>query len=284
VIRHWTQADIDYVEQSVNREGWGHTRRDVERCWSLEPKGCFIAVLDNKPVGHVFSVCYGKIGWIGLLIVNSEMRGQGIGSTLMTAAIKYVQAVGAKAIELEAVESAVPLYRSLGFVEEFDSLRFVGQLQPRRKYESNNEATFQMREDDLNAIAEFDSEYFGANRLSVLKKLHTDQPHYCFVAGHSRNVSGYIMARKTQDGFWIGPWVCKTSETAQLLFNALTDIIKEEDVELRVGMPVLNKNGRRLMEKLGFKLIGKSIHMIWGKRRGKGDATGIYGIGGPEKG
>jgi len=284
VIRSWTRADIDYVSESVNREGWGYTRLDVERCWKLEPNGCFIAQFRNKPIGHVFSICYGKTGWIGLLIVNPKRRGQGIGSVLMQTAINHLQEAGAETVRLDAAEKAVPLYKRLGFVEEFYSLRFRGQLQQKKSLHGKREFAFLMRQDDLIDVAGFDAEHFSANRLPVLRSLYRDYPQWCFVAKEKEGIVGYVMARRIQNGFWIGPWVCLNARTAEYLAGALTESLKAEDVELRVGLPALNTKGRIMLEKLGFQLASRSIHMVLGNRTNKGNVMHVYGIGGPEKG
>ena len=283
-IRCWKRADIDYVLESVSREGWGHTQPDVERCWKLEPNGCFIAEFQNKPVGHVFSIRYDKVGWIGLLIVNPECRGRGVGFALMETAVSYLQSAGAETIRLEAVEKAVPLYRRVGFIEEFDSLRFRKQLRQEEKLKPKRGVTSQMRDDDLTNVAQFDAPHFGANRLPVLVSIYRDNPHLCLVAKEKRNIIGYVMARQSLNGFWIGPWVCLDSETARHLFSASVATIEGNDTELRVGLPVLNTSGLALMDKLGFQLAGKSIHMVLGNRGNQGAATHVYGIGGPEKG
>jgi len=284
VIRSWTRADIDYVSESVNREGWGYTRLDVERCWKLEPNGCFIAEFKSKPIGHVFSICYGRTGWIGLLIVNPERRGQGIGSVLMQTAINHLQRAGAETVRLDAAEKVVPLYKRLGFIEEFYSFRFRGQLRQEESFRRKRNFLFLMRQKDLIDVAEFDSTHFGANRLSVLRSLYRDYRKWCFVAREKQCIVGYVMARQIQNGFWIGPWVCLNAETSQHLLSALTEAIKDEDADLRVGLPAPNTKGRIMLEKLGFQLTSRSIHMVLGNRKNKGDAAHVYGIGGPEKG
>jgi ribosomal protein S18 acetylase RimI-like enzyme len=268
----------------VQREGWGHTRRDVERCWSLEPKGCFIAESDNKPVGHIFSVLFGEIGWIGLLIVNPEKRGKGIGAALVEAAINYPEENGAKTIKLEAVEEAAPLYRRLGFVDMFDSLRFRGMLPLNEKQPRRTKTVSLIHENDIPEIAEFDAQYFGANRLPILRSLHSDFSQCCFAAKENRRINGYIMARKTLDELWLGPWVCVDSQVAGFLCGTLFESMLKEATYLRLGFPALNTNARKLVEKLGFHLAGKSIHMTRGERKNQGDVKHIYGIGGPEKG
>ena len=283
-IRTWTQGDLKYVAESVQREGWGHARRDVERCWNLEPNGCFIAESDNKLVGHIFSVLFGEIGWIGLLIVNPEKRGKGIGAALVEATINYLEENGAKTIKLEAVEEAAPLYRRLGFVDAFDSLRFRGTPGRNEEQPHRPETAFLMHENDISEVAEFDALYFGANRLSILRRLYGDFSQYCFAAKENQRINGYIMARKTLDELWLGPWVCADSQVAGFLFDTLFESVRKEATYLRLGFPALNTNARKLVEKLGFHLVGKSIHMIRGDRKNQGDVTCIYGIGGPEKG
>jgi len=286
-IRLWTPSDIDYVAKSVKREGWGYVKRDVERCWQFEPNGCYIAEVQGKPVGHVFSISYDRIGWIGLLIVNPRERGKGIGATLMQAAIRHLEKIGAETIQLEAVEKAVALYKRLGFVEEFDSLRFSKQLKQKEEEKpklSQRTEMFHIKEENLKNIAKFDSKYFGANRLRVLQSLFEDQTEQCFVAMAKQKTLGYIMSRKIQNANWIGPWVSKNSETAEKLLFACIEAIGGEEIELRLGMPILNTNGIKLMKKLDFQQTSKSIRMVWGKRRHKGNIKGIYGIAGPEKG
>jgi ribosomal protein S18 acetylase RimI-like enzyme len=283
-IRTWKQADLDYITESIQREGWGHARRDVERCWSLEPKGCFVAESNSRLVGHVFSVLFGEIGWIGLLIVNPEKRGRGVGTALMEAAINSLETRGARTIKLEAVPEAAPLYRRLGFSDVLDSLRFHGVPQGNRRKARRNETLPVTNEADIDEIAEFDARCFGANRLSVLRSLHHDFPQYCFYAKGNQGTTGYIMARKTLDGLWLGPWVCIDSRVAELLFNRLLEAIEKETKDLRLGLPAVNASATRLVEKHGFRLVGKSIHMIRGDMKNQGDVTCIYGIGGPEKG
>jgi len=284
VVRLWAQADIDFVAQSVQREGWGHTRRDVERCWQFEPNGCFVAEVEGRPVGHVFSVSYCKVGWIGLLIVNPESRGKGIGTILMRAAIDYLRKEGIEAIWLEAVEKAVPLYKRLGFKEEFESIRFFKQLKPGKEpRHAAPKNMLRVRERDLDNIARFDSKYFGVSRLRVLKSLYEDQPQRCFVSKERQKLLGYIMCRKISNAYWIGPWVCEDSEVAWKLLQTCIDAIME-GTESRLGMPVLNSDGIRVMQKLDFQLKSRSLRMFLGKRKRLGDISGIYGIGGAEKG
>jgi len=288
IFRSLTKAHIKLVTESVENERWGYERRDIERCWQYQPKGCFIAEFDNKPIGHVFSISYGKMGWIGLLIVKEEHRQKGVGALLMQTAMDYLQKIGVETIRLEAVEKAVPLYKRLGFNEEFDSLRFNKLLKQREILALIGEkVTIQrMREKDLANLARFDSKYFGANRPRVLQSLYKDSPGTCFLAKEKQDLVGYIMSRKVSAIHRIGPWVCakQNPRAACDLLVACINAIEEKETELRIGMPAPNADGTKLMEKLSFQLVGKSIRMVWGKHKHKGDIVGIFGIAGPEKG
>jgi len=287
-VRLWKQTDIDYVEESLEQARWGYTKRDVERCWQYEPNGCFIAHINHKPVGHVFSINYGKMGWIGLLIIKEENRNRGIGTLLTQKAIEHLQKVGVETIRLEAVEKAVSLYKRLGFIEEFDSLRFTKPLIQKESIRAHSQKMMvdRMKERDLESIAKFDSKYFGANRLQVLRNLYKDNPQNCFVAKEEQETIGYIMSRQIPNAYRIGPWVCakQNSKAAGDLLLACINAIVEKETELRIGMPAPNINGVELMKKLGFRLVGKSLRMMWGEHQHKGDILGIYGIAGPEKG
>ena len=75
-------------------EMWNVTIEDVRRMFEFEPDGCFMAELEGAPAGHVFSVTYGKLGWIGLLIIKKEFRRMGIARLLMLKANKYLLSRG----------------------------------------------------------------------------------------------------------------------------------------------------------------------------------------------
>jgi GNAT superfamily N-acetyltransferase len=287
LVRRWARADIDYVLDSITGEDWGQSRRDVERCWQLEPDGCFLAEVSGRPIGHVFSVSYGKAGWIGFLIVNPESRGRGVGEALMRRAIDYLSRRGVEAVRLEAAERAVPLYRRLGFTGEFDSLRFSRQIGRKERETLSRSSEFEaspVAEADLKDLAAFDSEYFGVNRLKVLKGLCADEPKHCFFARKSGEIVGYVFGRNALFDFWLGPWVCRDARVAEGLFRVCIGAVEKDEIQVRLGMPVLNGDGVGLMKKLEFQLVGRSVRMVWGKPDYKGNIAGVYGIGGPEKG
>jgi GNAT superfamily N-acetyltransferase len=168
-LRQFKESDIEFAYESTVIEGWNYTKEYIVRMFSYNSLGCFIAEIEGKRAGHVFSVKYGKLGWIGLLIVRTEHRGKGVGTLLMKRVMEHLLNCGVETIKLEAVLKIANLYRRLGFADEYDSARFSGNIQKITTPTGSNVKL--MKKDKIKEIAEFDAKYFGANRLKVLTKL-----------------------------------------------------------------------------------------------------------------
>lgn len=273
----------------VSTEQWNDRKEDIKRMLAFEPKGCFIAEVNDKPAGHVFSVNYGELGWVGLLIVRPEWRQRRIGTLLMRRAVDYLLNHGAKTVKLEAVPEIAGLYRKLGFIDEYDSLRLIGIN--RRSMQRQDKSARPMEENEINQIAKFDKKYFGADRTKVISALFQEQPNHCFVSRSDREIEGYVMCRKAESGYKLGPWVSKPEKpkvARELLAKCMSTIDQNEKVF--VGVPAPNGNAVQILLDFGFeqcisanKLV-KSIRMRLGKELRSDCVEGIFAIGGPMKG
>jgi hypothetical protein len=76
-FRLLTEYDFDFAMQLTEYEKWGCLPCDTKRYMEYEPRGYFIVEVNGKRAGHVFSIGYGKLGWIGLLIVKAEYMRRG---------------------------------------------------------------------------------------------------------------------------------------------------------------------------------------------------------------
>jgi len=281
-IRPFAKSDVEFAHESIRIEKWNYAKADVERMFNYNSSGCFIAEVNGERVGQVFSVNYGKLGWIGLLIVRAEHRRKGVGELLMQKAIKHLLDIGVETIRLEAVPAIADLYRKLGFVDEYDSLRFLGINQKLGSARSLGVKI--MKKDMIKGVAKFDAEYFGADRIEVLMELYHANPELCFVSYIGSKIAGYIMCRQVENGYRVGPWVCnpENSETARGLLMKCIETI-EENVKVYVGVPAVNKVAVEIMREFGFEQYSKSIRMFFGNKLTE-RINGIFAIGGPEKG
>ncbi len=264
-------------------ERWNHNRRSIERLVAYEPDGCFIAETYGEPVGNVFSFNYGNVGWIGMLIVDEKHRRTGVGTLLMKRAMNHLLSLGVETIKLEAVAEIAGLYRKLGFVDEFDSLRF-------KKTNKKDDQTISqnielLRRKDVGKIAEFDQKYFGADRTRVLHRLLEDNEEFCFTSRKDNRIIGYIMCYNVETGYRIGPWVCNPHyrQAAKALIQKCMKTI-ELETELYAGVPAVNGIATNLLRNLGFELYHRNIRMYFGKKLENERVKGIFSIGGPENG
>jgi GNAT superfamily N-acetyltransferase len=277
------EQDLDFVFQMVRTEQWNVSKEDLSRLLDYEPEGCFMALVEGAPAGHVFSVSYGKLGWIGMLIVERRHRMMGVGEFLMLHAKRYLKSIGVEMIKLDAVPEISELYRKIGFVDEYYSLRFQGYS--KHVYPMQGQSVSSLHEKMIGRIAEFDARYFGGKREQVLMKLYKAFPDLCFVATSKSGVTGYIMCRKGEWGYNLGPWVVTPGNhivAAGLLAVCLKQIDPNEPVY--IGVPEINKFAQRILQRFGLSRYSRAIRMSFGQRPQVENAEGIFAIGGPMKG
>jgi GNAT superfamily N-acetyltransferase len=272
-------TDSAFFLEIANMVGWGMTQQDFNRIIRFSPEGSFIALDNGKKVGVVVTTTYGDIGWVGNLIVLPENRYKGIGSSLMFQAMNHLQEKGVKAIRLDAVQEAIPLYRRLGFREEYWSLRHKGRA---KKHKTENTRLLSKR--DLPAVHILDQMYFKANRNPLLDYIYSQNPELCWTAWDEKNLVGYIMAKDGADNVKVGPWICdpQKSEIAEDLLYSVMNMRLGED--LWIGTPEGNNEAERIMEVNNFISLPSSLRMCYGSCSIKEKIEGIFGLGGPDKG
>lgn len=129
-IRDFRSEDVDEV-LSILHACFGPTGlEDVDRVnllgWHHQfPGGMKVALENGRIVGFVFAFNSHRVGWITLLCVIPELRGRGIGTSLLRSAIEHLRGQGVEVIKLdvEPDNPALELYRKFGFEVERTLLR-----------------------------------------------------------------------------------------------------------------------------------------------------------------
>jgi GNAT superfamily N-acetyltransferase len=140
-----TPADIDTVAQldvlafTAYARQTGHdgdisprTRQNLLACINLNPTGCFVAEADQV-VGYVFTRILGTTGWIGTFGVHPDCQGQGVGRSLLDAAVECLQRAGCTTIGLETMPDSpynVGLYSRFGFLPVFPTVNLTKETDP----------------------------------------------------------------------------------------------------------------------------------------------------------
>jgi GNAT superfamily N-acetyltransferase len=94
------------------------TRQNLLYYHKKEPDGCFVASLDDRIVGCIFSHVWGTVGWFGPFEVLPEFQRKGIGTALVEHSVRYLTSKGCETIGLETMASSeknISLYSKLGF-------------------------------------------------------------------------------------------------------------------------------------------------------------------------
>ena len=92
----------------------------------------------------------------------------------MKKAIDHLLQCGMKTIKLEAVHQISELHRKLGFVNEYDSLRFIRTTS--KSHPQKRGSPTLIKEAKISEIGELDKKYLGANRTKVLASLLKENP------------------------------------------------------------------------------------------------------------
>jgi predicted N-acetyltransferase YhbS len=278
-FRVMDSGDEGFFMQLMDMVGWGMTSDDYRRMLTFSPKGLFIASVDGVDLGMVSTTSYSSIAWVGNLVVLPEFRGMGLGAALMMKAMGYLTQMGAKAIRLDSVPIAIPLYRRLGFKDEYWSLRYTGVARP-------NEVTMtrSMEVDDLSAVEVLDKSVFKGSRHGAIRYVYRTNSELAFTSWDGDELIGYIMAKRGKSNVKIGPWICKSGHggVAEELLYSVMNMVQGED--LWVGLPEGNVDGVRVLESNGFNSLPSSLRMCYGDCDVVENVETVYGLGGPDKG
>jgi hypothetical protein len=182
-------------------------------------------------------------------------------------------------IRLDGVQKAIPLYRRIGFREEYWSLRFRGLAEKQCVGSAKL-----MRDDDFDEISVLDIEYFRAPRIGILRYIQEQFPDLCYVIRVNGDLVGYIMAKDSFDEVKIGPWIVKhgyNDKAAELLWSIMN---QRAGRKLWVGVPETNYHCIEILLRNKFESLPSSLRMCLGEGKIRENTKGIYGLGGPDKG
>lgn|ERR1700733_6712723 len=134
-------ADVDAIARLINaafiveRVAFDGDRINTQAVGELLNKGAFLLAEDAAGlVGCVYVEVSGVRSYLGLLSVDPERQGMGLGRWLVAAAEDYSRKAGCNAMDLRIIspraESLLPFYQQLGYTET-GTAPFSSDLQPK---------------------------------------------------------------------------------------------------------------------------------------------------------
>jgi len=199
------EQDFPFSVHITDTVNWNFASKDFEFMLELEPQGCFVLLHDRERVGIATTVNYGKVGWLGNLIVDEHHRKAGAGTLLARHAIRYLTSRNVETVGLYSYVTAVPFYERLGFEYSSELMVLKG-----RGFSSTIPGNLRKAErGETRDIIDLDKICFGAARRKLLESILRNENNPCYVFVEDGQMLGYAVARRCGDMGELGPMVCR---------------------------------------------------------------------------
>ncbi|WP_260960984.1 GNAT family N-acetyltransferase [Pseudomonas citri] len=254
--RAMTAADVPSAHALSVQLKWPHRLED----WAMLQRVAqgFVVEDQGRLIGTAFTCTQGRYATIGLVIVDDEYQGQGIGRKLMELAI---EACGSRTAILNATLAGAPLYASQGFVDFGHIQQHQGQalsLAPQPL--SAGERCRPLSEADQAELIELANAGSGLDRSAVLNDLF-DIVEHAVVIEQNGHLCGFAMLRPFGRGRSIGPVVAQTPEQARHMIAEL--LTRVPDTFVRIDIPS-DSDLAAFLEEAGLKQIDTVAQMALG--------------------
>ena len=299
-----TPADIPAGMRLKEIAGWNQTLGDWQRFLEADPEGCFVAEWNGQVAGTVATIVYERrFAWIGMVLVDPQVRGKGIGTALLLRAIDHLDARKVPCMKLDATPQGKPIYARLGFQIEYeierhkltreslgDSRDFGVAPTSRSATAGLNAGTTNQTGTQLAAAAaenfdsllEFDRQVFGADRSALLRSLERSAPELVAIHTSGGAVEGFALGRQGSLADHLGPWAASNASAAHAVFE---DFLRRSRRPV-VFVDVLRDNAwaPALLAARGFQFSRTLTRMFRGENAHPGRPDLLGAILGPEFG
>ncbi len=248
-VKNMSSVDVGFAVRITDEVKWNLDEADFRFMMEIEPRGCFVLYYDSKRVGIATAVCFGRIGWLGNVIVDENHREKGGGSLLVNRAIKFLMDSGAEAVGLYAYVDTIAFYKRLefGYDSEFVVLEGLG-------FSSEIESNIsKVQRQHIQQIIDFDSYFLGMSRDKLLEHVLLDSSntsHFCI---EREEISGYAASKVFEETAELGPLVCKKGQNkiaADLVRANLNDL---EGLKVTICLPKKETKLICMLSKEGFE-------------------------------
>lgn len=280
-IRLMDLTDLPQAMNLSQNEGWNQTERDWRLLLDNPENKCLVAVYRDKVIGTATAINYSDLEvWIGMVLVDKDLRRQGIGSMLVEAIIGLFK--GIKSVKLDATPAGIHVYEKIGFIEERLLYRMVCHSFKGISYKEIESGPEPVRLADLDELIELDKEIFGVGRRSLLETIIRNYQGKAFLLRRNGKISGYILGRDGVRYNYTGPVFVSSWEDARELVSEAFHQLKNKDIAIDVHADKLEMIN--WLEDLGFIRQRHFTRMYLGHNPFPGYIENQYFIAGPEYG
>jgi GNAT superfamily N-acetyltransferase len=283
-MRMMTKADIPGGMRLKDLAGWNQTSADWMRFLEASPEGSFVAELDGAVRGTAATINYqGRFAWVGMVLVDPEYRGRGVGTKLLEKCIKYLDSIRMPCIKLDATPLGKPLYEKLGFETEYEIERWtLNRTSEDLTQQAATDTSEEMPALLLEHVLKADREAFGADRSDLLRSINSEAPVFTDGVWNAGGMEGYAFGRNGSFADHLGPWIAKDAETAGRMLEGF--LSRSASATVVTDCVKANPFVKGLLETYGFEYARPLTRMFRGKNGYPGRPELVCSILGPEFG
>ena len=278
-------TDVPFADRIRDLAGWNQSLQDWKRLLRHDPHGCFVAEWNGRPAGTATTTSYSKeLAWIGMVLVDPDVRRRGIGTALLMRCIEHLRQSGVNCIKLDATPLGKHVYDPLGFVSEWSLSRWQTtelSICPERIETAADPGSRPPDSRDIGCVADLDAAAFGVARNRMLSILATQSATHIRRDAAGRIV-GYGMLRPGAPAYYLGPIVAEDESSGIVLADNLLGSIPARP--LYWDIPDTNQAAIRVARRYGLHRQRTLTRMYLGENTRPGTRSAQWAIAAPEIG
>jgi GNAT superfamily N-acetyltransferase len=252
--------DFSFAVQLANTMNWNVAVEDFEFMVKLEPQGCFVLFHKQERFGIATTISFGKVGWLGNLVVKESARRAGAGSLLVRHAIDYLKNKGVETVGLYAYPHLVKFYESLGFESDIDFL----VLQGKAGFPPTEGNARKVKRQDVPEVIDFDCQCLGANRKKLLEPILLNKDNLCYITTENSEITGYVAAKVQDKMVEVGPVICHKNRVEHALLLLKTVLSRLNGLEVFAYIPQKETELLNTLYQAGLKEAFRVVRMFLG--------------------
>ncbi|MFD3448919.1 GNAT family N-acetyltransferase [Microbacteriaceae bacterium 4G12] len=258
-LKALNKLDIEKIVNLSHSVGWDYDQHEIQ------------TVLDSGNIyGHINEhdellssaaiIPYGQdLASIGMVIVNPQYRGLGLGKSVVEACINSI--TSNTPIMLISTDEGKPMYEKLGFQTVSSVHKYLCDhyITPTSSCLHNQYDIGFYQDKDFPQIKQLDQEAVGPNREDFLKHRIRQSKRSLVARGTNGDIVGFGLSIQTPANLILGPIVALNDQVATLLIHSLS---KNHSGRLRIDISQGKESFIQDLENIGFQKISQPPVML----------------------
>jgi GNAT superfamily N-acetyltransferase len=260
-IAKLTARDLPAAMHLSTQAGWNQIEADWARLIDLEPDHCLAGWMGCRIVATATLIRYSsRMGWVGMVLVDTEYRGRGFGGQMMDAVLELADQSNVAVLGLDATDAGRPLYVKRGFVDIAGINRRVIAGEDRTDFTGCDIA---LREQNWAGLLALDREVLRVDRSAFLKRL-AGESVVRVIHGNERLI-GFGFRRHGRLADQIGPVVAESVDAGRMLIQSLASRQESEPARNVLLDTFRDSALSEWFESMKFPTIRRLMRMIRGE-------------------